>query len=282
MVTLCKRAAIPVFGFIQGDCTIPTGTSGCVSVALTTIGMVIRKEILDLPKLEPAIRILQYSIMPDHVHILLFVQQCISEHLGLIIARFKIMVNNRCGVDSVFEEGFNDQILKTTRSLDTLFKYIRDNPRRLAVRQRFPEHFRRVNALEIGGKNYHAYGNLHLLECPFKEQVVVHRRNSPEENRRLQALWLYTASNGGVLVSPFISQAEKTIRADAEAVGGRIILITSEPMEERYKPSGHDFDLCEAGRMLILSVNIPAELSRQTCLAMNALASIVASMDPTR
>ena len=55
------------------------------------------------------------------------------------------------------------------------------------------------------------------------------------------------------------------------------ILITNEPMGERYKPSGHDFDLCEAGRLLIISANLPGTLSRQTCLAMNALAENISA-----
>lgn len=110
------------------------------------------------------------------------------------------------------------------------------------------------------------------LNIPFKEQVIVHRADSPVVRKQNRDLWLYTAANGGILVSPFISPAEKEIRAAAEAAGGRIILITSEPMGERYKPSGHDFDMCEAGRMLIISAGISGELSRQSCMAMNAMA----------
>ena len=78
-----------------------------------------------------------------------------------------------------------------------------------------------------------------------------------------------------MLVSPFISRAEKEIRKDAEEIGGRFILIAMEPMEERYKPSGNDFILCESGRMLIISANLPNELSRQTCLTMNTLAQSI-------
>lgn len=43
-------------------------------------------------------------------------------------------------------------------------------------------------------------------------------------------------------------------------------------MDKRYKPSGHDFALGEAGRLLIISANLPGTLSRQTCLEMNSLA----------
>lgn len=145
----------------------------------------------------------------------------------------------------MFDEGFNDQILHSGRSLDVLFRYLRDNPRRLAVRQACPERFRRVNGMEVCGRNVQAYGNLFLLHHPFKEQVVIHRADSAEKRMRNRERWLYTASNGGVLVSPFISSDEKAVRAEAEAAGARIIIVTNEPMGPRWKPAAHDFALCE-------------------------------------
>lgn len=179
----------------------------------------------------------------------------------------------------MFAKGFNDQILKKSRSLDTLYRYIRENPRRLAVRRTFPEYFRRTNSLRIGEEVYQAYGNFQLLENPFREQVVVHRSDSENTRRSRLEQWLYTAANGGVLVSPFISPDEKVVRHRAETIGGRFILIVPDWLGERYKPVGHDFDLCESGRMLILSARLYSgsgdSLSRQNCLTMNALAATI-------
>lgn len=221
--------------------------------------------------------------MPDHVHILLFVEYPTQEELGRIVARFKVEVNNKAGIERMFAKGFNDQVLKKSRSLDTLYRYIRENPRRLAVRRAFPEYFRRTNSLRIGKEVYQAYGNFQLLENPFREQVVVHRADSEERRRNNLEQWLYTASNGGVLVSPFISPAEKAVRDRADAIDGRFILIVPDRMDDRYKPVGHDFDLCESGRMLILSaglnVGMGDSLTRRNCLAMNALAATICCED---
>lgn len=71
-------------------------------------------------------------------------------------------------------------------------------------------------------------------------------------------------------------QPKKTVRDEAEECGARFIQIINEPMNNRYKPSGRDFDLCESGRMLIISANLPGSLSRQTCLAMNRVAEAIA------
>lgn len=277
MLTLNKAPQVPDFGSLAGDYRIPHGHKGSPCVVASPIGAAIKEGLRKFPQIEPKIRVLQYAIMPDHLHILLFVQEKTEEILGRYIAAFKVEVNNAAGLKGIFAKGFNDQILKTGRSLDTLYHYLRDNPRRLAVRRAHPEFFRRVNALRIGDRHYQAYGNIQLLDCPFKQQLVVHRADTPDVRQRHRAEWLYTAANGGVLVSPFISPAEKEVRREAEEADGRFILITNEPMGERYKPTGHDFELCETGRLLIISAGQPGALSRQTCLHMNALGAEIAA-----
>ena len=279
MITLNKNPLMENFGILQGDYRIPTGQKGAAFISSTALGKAIKSTLRRFNSTEPNVRVLQYALMPDHLHILLFVEYPTEDTLGKIIARFKIEVNKASGITGVFAKGFNDQILKSSRSLAVLYRYLRENARRLAVRRARPEFFRRVNALEIGGKTFQAYGNFQLLDCPFKEQVIVHRADSSETRQKNREQWLYTAANGGVLVSPFISPAEKEIRKEAEEAGGRFILIISEPMGERYKPAGREFELCEAGRLLIISANLPGELSRKTCLAMNELAEGFAGME---
>lgn len=177
----------------------------------------------------------------------------------------------------IFEKGYNDRIIYKDRSLDSIFKYIRENPHRLAVRKMYPDFFRRVRNITINGRRCQSYGNQFLLRCPFKEQVVVHRADDEATRRVMRERWLYAAANGGVLVSPFISPAEKAVRAEAEEAGGRVILISNNPFAERYKPNVRDFDLCCRGRLLIVT---PAggewageKVSREVCMAMNALAA---------
>ncbi|MDE6464084.1 MAG: hypothetical protein K2L16_05585 [Muribaculaceae bacterium] len=277
MITINKSPRCPSFGKLEGSPLIPAGQAGSSFIQASHTGSAIKQALMGFPRATPEARVLQYAIMPDHIHFLLFIQEPTEEILGRIIARFKVEVDRLSGVEQVFDKGFNDQILKPSRSLDVLYRYIRDNPRRLAVRRMNPDFFRRVN-LEIGGKLCPGYGNPQLLDNPFKEQVVVHRADSASDREHKRQLWLYTAANGGVLVSPFISPAEKAIRAEAEELGGRLILISNETMGERFKPSGHDFGLCEAGRMLIISSeDFGSTLSRSVCLSMNAFAARVAT-----
>ena len=286
-LTLTKSADAPVFGSVTGDCTIPPGQPGCAAFAPDRLGALIRNEIWNWPKRHPGLQVYQYAVMPDHVHILVRVTERLPEHLGTYVGKLTGGITaawrarEGCGVH-IFEPGYNDRIIGASRDLDAIYRYIRENPHRLAVRHKFPDYFRRVNDLVIGGKHYHAYGNMFLLGNPFKEAVAVHR--SDDERKRVadRERWIYTAANGGVLVSPFISAAEKAVRAEAEEAGGRVILLRREPMGERDKPSGRNFDLCCEGRLLIIA---PAEalspsrsLSRADCRALNTLAQEICSL----
>lgn len=203
----------------------------------------------------------------------------LPEPLGLYIARLKNSINIAAETSHVFENGFNDQIITPQRNLQTIFNYIRSNPFRLAVRRANRDFFTRYDNILLGGCACRAYGNFHLLDNPFKDQVIIHRADTPDVQTLQREKWLYTAANGGVLVSPFISQAEKAIRTEAEALGARIILITHEAFPERFKPAARDFNLCCEGRLLIISLGLPSKtaLSRQLCLRMNTLAECVAS-----
>lgn len=268
---------MPIFGALAGQ--LPE-----VGIQRSQLGKIIAKNIALFPNLSPRLQIMQYIIMPDHVHLLLRVTDTLEYHLGNYIGMFKVRTGKDyealTGVKApVFEEDFYDCILYPGRDLNSVFKYIKDNPRRLAERRTHPDFFRRVNNLIIDGKHCQAYGNMQLLNNPFKDQVVVHRAESTQQRQINRQHWLYTASNGGILVSPFISAEEKKIRDDAESQNGRFILITTEHFGERYKPSAHNFDLCTAGRLLIISAapalgtTATSALSRGHCLTLNSLAA---------
>lgn len=276
MITLSKGAGISPFSQIEGDWRLPVGTRGSSYTRWSPIGREIADKLYHIRDIHPALRAEQYIVMPDHVHVLLWVQSMLPEHLGFFIARFKNAINLATGIGHVFEDGFNDQIVTNKRDLNTIFNYIRSNPYRLAIRRACPDFFTRCNNLIIGDTPCQLYGNIHLLDNPFKDQVIVHRADNDQIFNANKDRWLHTAANGGVLVSPFISQREKSIRKEVESSGGRFILITNFPFSEREKPSGKDFDLCAQGRLLIIAPLTAMPLDRPSCLKMNSLAKSIA------
>lgn len=274
-ITLMKDPAVEFFGQIGGDWRIKPGNPGSPYLVASPTGRKIKEALKRLPDIHPALRLYQYALMPDHLHLLIAITSPLDDILGRKLAIFKVIADRFAEKERVFLKGFNDQIIGPNRKLDDIYNYLRENPYRLAVRMAHPESFRRVTHLEIHGKAYSAYGNLHLLSNPFKEQVVVHRAEDAATRERNKERWIHCVANGGVLVSPFISKDEKAIRQTAESLDGKIILLTDTSFDGRGKPGAHDFDQCCRNKLLVMTPAYegfqPAS-GRKTFMALNECA----------
>lgn len=287
-VILKKQKSFERFGEVNGDARIEFGNPGCAYIQESEVGKIIAKALIHLPYQFPILKLHQFCVMPDHVHILLEVTDWSTHHLDFYIdslresiaGKYSNFLRTPIPDEKIFEKGYCDKPLLRGISLNGWYNYIRLNPHRLAMRRQYPEFFQRVRRLKIGEQEYEAYGNLFLFRNPDKEAVKISRKFTPEEKAKKKADWLSEASQGTVLVSPFIHKEEKAIRVEAETLGASIILITHEAFPERFKPSAHDFALCSSGRLLIISLGLPAktDLTRNICQRMNALAEEIAKL----
>lgn len=286
-IILKKQPKCPIFGKIKGDCSIPVGNYGSPYVARTPLGKIIRDALQEWSAQYTFIKLWQYSIMPDHVHLLINKAERTEEHLSFFIKKLKFIIRDRYNAtipqpitaNDIFQESYCDKPLFQHICLDTLFRYIELNPHRLAARIQRPEFFERVNNLLIDGQTLQSYGNMFFLDNPDKYAVRISRSYSEEEQSKLRHLWLSETIKGSILVSPFISPKEKNIMREANEFDGKFILIQHEAFGPRFKPSGHLFKLCEEGRLLIISLGLAPKtpLSKALCIRMNALAEHIAS-----
>lgn len=282
-ITLTKAPHAPLFGNLPNRINLEDPES--INIEKNALGILIARYIRDIPRIEPRVALYQYIVMPDHVHFLIDVKQRLDRPLGKLIGLLKSYITlewHRIAPQSkdseVFTPGFNDKIIFSHRSLDDVYRYIRLNPYRLAVRKERPDFFRKRRNILIGQREIQAYGNLFLLRNPFKYALVVHRADNDATYLEKLEKCLFLAVKGGVIVSAFISKREKEIRKEVEKAGGRIILVHDRPLEEKEKPARHDFDLCCEGRLLMISpteyLSMPKteHPGRSQCLDMNGLA----------
>jgi hypothetical protein len=119
-------------------------------IALTHAGEAVKGEFMRIGEHHPEIRPLFIQVMPDHVHFIIHVTRPMARHLGQAIAGFKAGSSKAAiGRGALWAEGFQDTILFHEGQLDSMFNYLRDNPRRLAVKQLYPELFRVRNDLVL-------------------------------------------------------------------------------------------------------------------------------------
>lgn len=273
-ITISKAPSSPVFSYISGSPSNPL-------VSRSPIGEIIERNILNFPNLYPALQILQYVIMPDHIHFAIFARDYLPRAIGSYIGMMKVKIGQTVreafpDVIDIFSPDFHDRYLLPSHKLDTIITYIRENPKRLLERKQNPHFFKCLNNIEINGSLWQAYGNIQLLGNPFKAPVVIHRSDSESIKTAKHRRWKHLSENGGVLVSPFISPAEKEIRHQCEEAKGKIILLSNKPFGEREKPAAHDFALCSEGRLLILAPMSPLPSDRRTFLFLNSTAETIA------
>ncbi len=105
-------------------------------VELSAAGRAVEAEWRRMGELTPAIRPLEIQIMPDHIHFIVRVTERLTRPLGQIIAGFKTGSSKAAtGKPGFWSEGFQDTILFREGQLENMFNYVRDNPRRLAVKR---------------------------------------------------------------------------------------------------------------------------------------------------
>ena len=191
---------------MEGGCFSPEAVRAHVEPSLQ--GEAVLAEWQAIGKHHPEMRPLFSQLMPDHVHFILRVERRLERPLGQLLAGFKTG-SSKAATDrpGFWAEGFQDTILFHEGQLDAMFAYLRDNPRRLAVKRLVPELFRvrrdlaveirelplpalcPVPGTEVPGSpvpgtavpgftaHFEAIGNTFLLNAPQLLQVQCSRRD---------------------------------------------------------------------------------------------------------
>ena len=122
-------------------------------------------------------------------------------------------------------------------------------------------------------------GGLMIVRDANGEPVV--EFSTPEYDTRRDEL-LAAARHGATLISPCISDGERQIAREALKEGLPLVTMQNKGFSKLQKPSGHYFDACAAGRLLMLAPAAwpytPAEkrMTRDDATAMNRLCQWIA------
>ena len=192
-------------------------------IALTPAGEAVKGEFLRIGEHHPEIKPLFIQVMPDHVHFIIHVTKPIARPLGQAIAGFKAGSSKAAiGKGGLWAEGFQDTILFHEGQLDSMFTYLRDNPRRLAVKQLSHELFRVRNDLCLKLPRQDS-GNRELPlsahDRPFREQ----NRPLLARDRSLQAQDSPLSAEDRALCS-VLGAGAPSIKAHFSAIGNLFLL----------------------------------------------------------
>ena len=92
MITMVIEGRKPLFGTIVGHANGQQGTNNAPHIMLSDLGQrVIEDEVPKINRIYPEVEVWRVAIMPDHIHLLLWVSQTLpkGKHLGMVIRGFK-------------------------------------------------------------------------------------------------------------------------------------------------------------------------------------------------
>lgn len=285
-ITLTVPSREPLFGAL----VIPEGDPSRARIDRTALGNAVIDELYVMCKHYPAVRILQFCLMPDHLHAVVHVTQVMETSIRSVIRGYwqgvkkhgraytlsvahelnsKTSVSSELNSETRNEGGYPFPVfterpfirpLSRRGQLKTMIRYVQMNPQRLATKRMKPGFFRVQKNIEIGGRKYDGVGNVALLMAEHFAPVHVRSAmvkaaelGNSESLRNYMNGCVLAARKGVVMVSPFISPQEKQVMQVLLKEQRPFVLLTDNGFRDYYKPADELFDACAAGRLLILS-----------------------------
>ena len=229
-----------------------------------------------------------FSIMPDHIHLLIKIRE-IEKRVSLaVIVRMLMRALEkayfalagasagttptcarvdatsaggmsgavvRSGGQHLFAFDWHDWIVMADGQLAAFTRYIRENPERSWLRQSHREYFQRVNEVSFLGRKWYAYGNVEILNSPILEPMRYSRKLA-EGGKEWNAAVARAGriGPGGAGVGTFMSPCEKACGHALGLAGGRWVVLSPEGFGERWHPGRQYERFCAEGRMLFLSL----------------------------
>ena len=331
--TLVVAEHYPLFGSLEGSSVDEA------YVQLNEFGRCVLDILRDEPRYYGekgyAIKLIASQVMPDHIHVVIQVMETLPKPIGMVIRGFKSACTaaykrrvESCRkyatrmenegeesilhfariftrISTIWEQKpkyYHERILHAHEQLQAMIDYVKDNPRRLAMKRANPELFKIKQQTEIGGGMYTTLGNMFLAKNPMRQVLQCSRTMTEEEIQARKEECLSEAANGTVYVSAAISPGEKQICRALREAGYPLIVLLEEgfpkeddPHYKFYKPSGVYFEACAKERLLLAEPEeaqferaeieakvyaktreIPHNTKRYRFLALNALAEEIA------
>lgn len=295
-LTLTTAGRRPILGKLE----IPEQDPAKAYVAETPLAKDLVQCLLHLHDRFPEIRVLQFCVMPDHLHAIIHVWRPMPRSIRMVARSFwqaakrLAISNSRSSIasalyaDNPFTERPFLRPLSRHNQLQSMIRYVQMNPARLATKRLKPGFFCVQHNVEINGRMYDAVGNIFLLSEEHRQPVhvrhdLVNKAKAGDDKplRDYMNDCVIAARNGTVMVSPYISEYEKDVLNVLLKENRLVILLADNGFGKFFKPSDALFDAVAQGRLLILSPwqHDPDKrhITRAECVALNGFAEEICS-----
>jgi REP element-mobilizing transposase RayT len=223
---------------LLGELVIPDNDPKQAQVVRTDLGKEIVYIIGTIPQYHPEIRLLQYCLMPDHVHFILYVTKTMPQSIKSVIRgvwqsakrvgrEYSLTTHPHLSIRQqedilsinpndirgnrqnnptstphpIFTEVPFTRPMSRHGQLDTMMQYVKLNPQRLATKRLMPGFFRVQHDVTIAGRNYDIIGNIKILQSEHYAPVHVRSIWVEDAERHGDDTKLRSYKNGCILAA---------------------------------------------------------------------------------
>ena len=127
-ITVCTKERKPILSRVSVGTTIGRPPD----VILTKYGRIVEEAIQQIQTVYPSVHVDNYVIMPNHIHLLLFLycddgRAMLVPTVSRVIQQLKGAVTKRIG-HPVWQTRFYDHVIRTERDYRDVYTYIDNNP----------------------------------------------------------------------------------------------------------------------------------------------------------
>ncbi len=126
-ITICTRERKNLLSVVVGgdDLGAPK------KIILKPYGKIAEKYILSIKEAYESVKVENYIIMPNHIHLLLLIDtyglpRSSAPTISDVVAAFKKMVNHDCK-ENLWQRGFNDHIIRNQSDYENHWNYVEYN-----------------------------------------------------------------------------------------------------------------------------------------------------------
>lgn len=133
-ITICTKDRKNLFwlknqpNFVGEDIILPPDY-----VKLSSLGKIANETVKVIPQYYPQVELLQYVIMPNHIHLILFIPyndgRMISSPTNIInvVGQTKRQISRKIGMP-IWQRSFHDHVIRDKNDYEKISKYIYENP----------------------------------------------------------------------------------------------------------------------------------------------------------
>ncbi len=132
-ITICTAQKRKILSDIDQNVVVGAPIGRPPEPQLTPIGEIAKEAILNIPHIYPMVEIEDYVIMPNHIHLLLWILEDENGRpmgaptVGNIINQFKGYVS-KCVGRPIWQKLFYDHVIRNKKDHEAISKYIENNP----------------------------------------------------------------------------------------------------------------------------------------------------------